>query len=214
MRTDMIQIDSNGKGMEQALDEAEKFATYTGLQKKQALRVRLLTEEVLGMIRGIVDFFEAKFWIESEKMNYTQVCRIVVEASTRMDMEKRENLLAVSTSGKNEAAKGIMGKIREVFEIAIQGYNESVQWQMQHEPVVAEFGTLEMMARGGMSASAFTWSLSDYKDSFNGDEDQKEQFAEEWDELEKSVVANLASDVKVRIRDNKVKMTVESRYDI
>ena len=67
MQTDKIKISSNGAGMAQALEECDRFAAYTGLDKRSALHVRLLAEEALGMVRGIVGNFQADFWLETAK---------------------------------------------------------------------------------------------------------------------------------------------------
>ena len=53
MQTDKIMVYSNGTGMEAALKEAEHFAQYQDLDHKSTLRLRLLAEETLGMVKAI-----------------------------------------------------------------------------------------------------------------------------------------------------------------
>ncbi len=50
------------------------------------------------------------------------------------------------------------------------------------------------------------WSLSCYRENLQGDDSPKKE--EAWDELEKSVVANLADDVRIGIVDSHVVMDV------
>ena len=52
------------------------------------------------------------------------------------------------------------------------------------------------------------WSLSRYKTSVTEDRDTKKEAEEAWDELEKSIIANIADDVIVGIKDNYVTLTV------
>ena len=52
--------------MEAALAQAEKVAAYKGLTGKNALHLRLLAEEMMGMMRSITGETEGKFWIEDE----------------------------------------------------------------------------------------------------------------------------------------------------
>jgi hypothetical protein len=58
----------------------------------------------------------------------------------------------------------------------------------------------------------FEWSLLQYK-SMVEQEKQHKQSSEAWDELEKSIVANIADDVKVGVRGDIVEMTIIKRFD-
>ena len=51
MKSDVITIDNRGGGFEAALSEAEAAAKFRGLDNRQTLRLRILTEELLGMVR-------------------------------------------------------------------------------------------------------------------------------------------------------------------
>jgi hypothetical protein len=51
------------------------------------------------------------------------------------------------------------------------------------------------------------WSLSDYKNNV-GKEGASEEHKERWDELEKSIVNNIADDVQVGVKGNHVVMTI------
>lgn len=53
MRTDVIEVTSTGTQMEIALSQVDKVAAYKGLTGKNALHLRLLAEEMLGMMRSI-----------------------------------------------------------------------------------------------------------------------------------------------------------------
>ena len=53
MRTDVITVSSRGKRMETALEQADKMAAYKGLSRKNALHLRLLTEEMMGLMRSV-----------------------------------------------------------------------------------------------------------------------------------------------------------------
>ena len=63
MTSNVVTVVSDGTGIAEALAEAEKTAVYCSLGHKQTLQLRLLAEELTGMIRSIVGFAEAKFWI-------------------------------------------------------------------------------------------------------------------------------------------------------
>ena len=62
MRTDVTTLDSNGANMQTALDTVEGLATIQKLSPRESLHLRLLAEEVLAMVRMVVDDFTARFW--------------------------------------------------------------------------------------------------------------------------------------------------------
>ena len=64
MTTDKIMVYSEGPGIDKALAETERFAQYEKLGEKDGLYLRLLSEEMLGMVRGITGGFEGQFWLE------------------------------------------------------------------------------------------------------------------------------------------------------
>ena len=112
MKTDIITVSSKGKQIEKALDQVEKVASYKGLSRKGALHLRLLTEEMMQMMRSITGEPEGEFWIEDKDGEYS----LHLKVATRLSLEKREQLLEASTSGKNESARGIMGRLRAFFD--------------------------------------------------------------------------------------------------
>jgi hypothetical protein len=57
-------------------------------------------------------------------------------------------------------------------------------------------------------ASAVVWSMALYKEDVQNHISENEKASEAWDELEKSIVANIADDVKVKIIGNDVEMII------
>ncbi len=183
MRSDVIAVSSTEDRTELALDQAERVAVYRHLSRKGALHLRLLTEEMMSMVRAIAGNMQGRFWIESEGEQYElHLC-----AKTPMNFDKREKLLSASTSGRNEAHRGFMGKIRAFFE------------PVDDAPLFFDPGPDHDM----------TWTLHTYQTQVRQFIQQdREGAAEAWDELEKSVVAHVADDVKVSIRGSDVEMTI------
>ena len=208
MQTDKIIVKSNGEGMAAALEEASKFALYSGLGHKQALRVRLLTEETMGMVQSITGDFVAEFWLESDK---DCAVRINLTASTYMDYIKKRELIDIASDKKNSAAKGFMGKIRQLIENGLYSVDEvgSLQPVANAIPYV-NMGMSEMAPNGDVATASYLWSLENYRNSFD-DTDNDPGISEAKDELEKSIVAKLADDVRVGVRGNKINLVIEKR---
>ncbi len=196
MKTDVIRVSSRGSRMEQALLQAEKVSAYKGLSPKSAIHLRLLTEEMMGMMRSITGETEGDFWIEDEDGVY----QLHLKVATRMDSVKRENLLAAASSGRNESAKGLMGRLRDFFD-------------RSSDDDMASY-TSSVLFSGAFDASTtptldWAWSLSRYEEELALRVDRKDADAiEAWDELEKSVVKHVADDVKVSIRGGTTELTI------
>ena len=194
MKTDVIAVSARGKQMETALQQVEKVAAYKGLSPKNTLHLRLLTEEMMSMMRSITGEPEGEFWIEDNDGEFALHLRV----ASRMNMEKRAQLLSVSASGKNEAARGLMGRIREFFDWGCDEEYDGFSTAML--PDAFEYSSSPVLD--------WEWSMRRYENVVSSKMDQDNAAREAWDELEKSVVKNVADDVKVFIRGGYVEMTI------
>ena len=115
MKSDVIVIDSKGHGFGEAIAQTEKTAKFVGLDKSESLDLQLLTEEMLSLVRSVTGEMKASFWIESEGKAF----QLHMTTETVMDKEKRFQLIESSTSHRNEAATGFLGKLRDALEEAM-----------------------------------------------------------------------------------------------
>ncbi len=191
MKSDVIVISNDGTGMDEALAQTEKVAQYKGLQPRDARHLRLLAEETLGMMRSITGEREGIFWIEDQD----HVFQLHLQVETPMNFDKQEKLLAASSSGKNEAAKGFMGRIRAFFD--------PLDWA--DAPMNVNPEAMNQMT---------SWSMNAYRQMVKEElEQDQEGAAQAWDELEKSVVSKIADDVKVRIQGRRVEMIILKKVE-
>ena len=195
MITDKIVVSSKGNQMESALRQAEKVAAYKELGDKQTMHLRLLTEEMMGMMRSITGETRGVFWIEDDDDTY----QLHLKVDTRMDSEKRDQLLAASTSGKNESAKGFMGRLRDFFDRS--GDADVVTYS---NPLFMS-GAMEYSSTPALD---WEWSMSKYESELASRIQEDEAAREAWDELEKSVVHNIADEVKVSIKGQSAEMII------
>ena len=197
MVSNVLKIENGTKDLEAILKESEKVAIYNDLSHKQTLQLRLLCEEIDGMLPNVIGDFCGKLWIEFEN----GVCK--VKASIEFDKfspDKKEELVKMATNKKNAAAKGIVGKIRSVIEDlfldgkALQAYSLS-----------AGGFHLSTGYCDGMDYSYY-WSLEEYKNSVEKDE------TEAWDELEKSVIASVADNVIVGVKGKEAEIVITKKF--
>jgi hypothetical protein len=62
-----------------------------------------------------------------------------------------------------------------------------------------------------MGTANYMWSLDTYKGSVESSIDKDEAAKEAWDELEKSIIASIADDVKVGVSGNTVELVIEKK---
>ena len=189
MKTDVIVVSSKGVGMDAALAQAEKTAAQMGLSRRDALHMRLLVEEMMNMVRSIIGQIEGKFWIETEDGAY----RLYLQMISLLDTEQRKQLISASTSGKNEAHRGLMGKIRAFFEPM---------------PIDDTPAYLAETILPGVADENLSWSLEAYRERLLRRKDESSGAQEEWDELEKSVVSHIADNITVSIRSYDVELMI------
>lgn len=188
MKTDVMIISNDGNNMEAVLSQVDALATYKALSPKNAVHLRLLTEETMAMMRAITGNVDGEFWIE----NRDNVYELHLKVETLTDTVKREQLLSASTTGKNEATRSFMGKIRAFFQPSADA------------PVFTSG-----FAGAPQMYGSYEWSMEDYREQLRQYRKQNAEGSQEaWDELEKSVVSHVADDVKVSIMGRTVEMTI------
>ena len=190
--------------MEEALAATERLGLDSGLGHKENLRLRLLAEELIGLLRGIAGSVEAEYQAGQENKAFT----LCLRADVSMSMELRRQLLAASSSGKNAAAKGLMGRIRDMVATILLPEKEG--------SALPSGLSLGLMSMGSptqyRSGDAYAWTLKKYMSEVSSSREQDEEAAEAWDELEKSIVANLADDVSVKIQGSNVEIAITKAF--
>ena len=202
MKSKVCHLISSHSPIDQILAEAEKTAAYAGLEKQDALQLRLLAEEMTGILKGIAGDFSADFQIEESNRKF----QLRLTAAVRLNREKKDRLIAVSSSGKNNAYHGVMGKIGQIFEAYMDHYDEVSAYCKENGINLSQSD----MLMGGSSLQPdglVTWSLNRYKDTV-----KDRQLNERWDELEQSIVASIADDITVSIRNDKAEIIITKRF--
>lgn len=208
MITEHIKISSSGEGMNETLAFADKLAASRGLMKKQAFHLRLLVEEMFSMVRSITGGVDAYFWIESNNRDF----EIHLKSNKiTLDYAKRKELLSVSTEGRNVASRGIMEKIRELVEAGLYGMEESFNLQAEYGTgMFSSYGMMQLDQ--GISDAVYLWSMEKYKKEVDINREENSEADTAWDELEKSIIANIADDVQVGVRRGNFEIIVKKKF--
>ena len=198
MRSNAYRLEKNEKDFSNIPDEAQKVAEYNGLDAKSSMRLRLLSEELICMLPQLLSYGDGEFWIENSGKDYELHLNLEARDHFDLDMDK---VLSVSKSGKNAAAKGIINKICI-----------AVDYMLSDRAKLAEADPYSFYTMGMSNHSgAASWSLVDYRNNLRNSESHETK-EEDWDELEKSIIANLADDVIVGIIGRKVSMIIKKSF--
>ena len=196
MITERIKISNDGTGMNAALNITDNFAISLNLTKKESFHLRLLAEEMFNLVRSITGGFEAYF------------CKLRLDApKIELNYEKRRSLLSVSTQGDNTAKLGIMEKIRNIVEAGLYNINEGFNMQAQYGVGMFSYGAIGINDTA-MSDAVFSWSMQKYKSEIENRPEEEEA----QDELEKSIIANIADDVRVGVRKNSLEIVIIKNF--
>ena len=208
-RSEDIYINNTEEKAAEALKIADDFLMLQDIDKKATIRRRPLVEETIGMVKAMTGDFNAMVHLEDDNGEF----RIVLTCKTLMDKEKKNSLLSVSTTGKNAAVKGFMGKISEIIENGILNFDEVMKLNQEYGGGSVDYVSMGMGAMGAVHLAVpvdqepITWSLSNYRNALEESSD-KIPSKEAWDELEKSIVANIAKDVIVGVKKDRVDLTI------
>ena len=197
MKSNVCRIDNGTKDLEAILNESERVAEYNGFTHKQTLQLRLLCEEIDGMLPNIIDEFEGKLWIEYEE----GVCKVNVSIKIpEFSIDKKDDLIGIAKNKKNAAAVGIVGRIRNAIEDFFLHEDGTVAFDMPS----GAFYTVN-----GYEGIDYTylWTLDQYRTTV-----QQTEHTEDWDELEKSVIASVADDVIVGVKGKQADIIIIKKF--
>ena len=207
MKSNICVLNKDLTCLKTVLDEVEKVTQYNNLEDKKALRLRLLAEELCGMLPGLIENFSGEFFAENDGTNYELHVNLTADDMT---LDLRDELISVSKSGKNAAAKGVMGKIRAVVETMLLSASDpslnipTGEFYDCHGYNMG-FGYINS-ALAYEDGYLYSWSLYSYKTAV------KEKEEDAYAELERSIVAKLADDIIVGVRGNQVEIIVKKAF--
>ena len=198
MKSNVCKIENGTKDLAAILKESERVAEYNGLTHKQSLQLRLICEEIDGMLPNIIDDFNGELWIEIEN----GVCKVNVSLTFKeFTAEKKKELVGVATNKKNAAATGIVGKIRSAIENVLLDGDNFRSFEMASESYGFSTEYYDRMDYSHL------WTLDRYRSSVS-----REKQREAWDELEKSVIASVADDVIVGVKGREADIIVVKKF--
>lgn len=176
--------------IDRALKEIEDFSNLEGLDKDKCARLRLIGEEIIGMAEGLFEITNGRFWIEKEGNDY------FVKFACKTEVGDRAKAI-LNDASKNKEYKGIVGLVRKVFD--------EVQNMVEISSSASGGVTVEEALNGMIyqDETSYEWSLRKYEESCERDEK-----ANNWDELELSVIKKMSKDIIISFRNDRFDIEV------
>ncbi len=177
MKSKTIAIHS-ADGFRDAGLETEQMAA--ALPEEQRLQLCLITEEMLSMFNSITgDVSNAEFWLENEDSLYT----IHLCARQKLGNVQRGELIQSTTSGTNDAARGFLGTLREVFVQALSVGKDIDQYY---------------------SSESYSSQAADITDDVIS--------VPKWDKFERSVLLSITDNVRISIKGGVVDLAATKQF--
>ncbi|MBQ9156244.1 MAG: hypothetical protein IJ137_05640 [Eubacterium sp.] len=208
MQTNKVVITSIETGMREALEMTENLGLDQGLDKKNSLHLRLLAEELIGLMRGITDEASADYWIEYDGNQF----ELHLTSDVTLNRKMREEILSVSSTGDNAAAKGFMGKLKDMIAVALlpdeSGKNILSGLSLGLSGIAVNTSPQAQQA----SLDALNWSMQRYKSAIEADGSGIEDIEEKKYELEHSIVASIADEVTASVKGSHVEVIIQKTF--
>ncbi len=133
-------IDSSKKNDIQSFKKVDELLEELELKPKDAVHMKLLFEETVGMLKALTADYHAAIWFEK----YNHECCIRVSGKTEMSQDKKEGLLGVASNKENTLVKGFMGKVGDIIENGLLNYSNVMKLQQEYGGGFENYGTLGM----------------------------------------------------------------------
>lgn len=185
MRTDIIQVDNQGNGFTEIMDQAVRAAEYCRLEPKDALHLQIMTEEMLSLVKSVTGSMKSAIWIEADQGKI----ELHLTTRSRLSRDKRDQLIKTASSGKNEAAGTFLGMLRNFLEQAMAS----------NAPDVSDDVLNKLLSHQVLP-----------EDAFQNPEGSVE--LPKWDGYEKSILQHVADNVRITVRGDLLDIMVTKSF--
>ena len=193
MKTDKLWINGAIRRNSEVNEILNEFACRAGITGKDFQHMNLLTEETLGMANQLLKDFDGEIWLETTPGGYD----IILEA----DVHEGGNGMHAA----EDAPEGFMAKIAEMLNCSYMFENvaEIPENLADALPDYMSDGSRET---GNAPVWAGNWALSAYRSNLRASGS-----AVNLDELEKSIVANIADEVTIGIHGRRIRLVISKK---
>ena len=168
------------------------FAEKAGISGKAFQHMSLLTEEIMGMANHLLKNFEGEIWLEDRPGGYA----ILLEADVQESTEEIPG-----------SPRGFMAKIAEMLNCSYMFENVG-EMPEDLAGMLPDYMSYGIRNRESDPVWAGRWSLSAYRTSLQESLKRNPGAGPVLEELEKSIVAQLADEVTIGIHGRRIRLVI------
>ena len=200
MKTDKLWISNTVRRNSDTNEILHEFAETNRIEGKDYSHLCLLAEETLGMVSQMLNVYDGQLWLEGTAAGY----EIILEADVH---ENHDGKAVPDTSPIGFMAKvAVMMNCSYMFE-SIAEIPEDLAGML---PDYMSYG---MREKKESPVWAGRWSLSAYRWQLKKLREEKPAARIALEELEKSIVAQLADEVTIGIHGHRIRLVISKRID-
>ena len=160
------------------LNECDRMSKQAALDEKQEMHIRLLAEEMISMLPHLMEYGSGKFWINNDD----GVFEMHLSVAPKLTASNKTSPIA-KVMNSDISMKSMVRRICGIIDKAASRGSE-----LPDE-----------------DANRTSWSLGNYIARLKQQDPDKSK-SDEWDELEHSILANIADDVIVKNVGNTIEL--------
>ena len=196
MKTEKLWINGMIRRHMEAEEILQDFARETGITGRDFQHMNLLAEETMGMATQLLKDFDGEIWLERTPAGYD----IILEADVRGGEDRPAAELA---------PEGFMGKIAGMLNCSYM-FDSPAEMPEDLAAMLPDYMSYGIREEESAPVWAGRWSLSAYRHNLRQRSGSGEKRIEE-DELEKSIVAQLADEVTIGIHGRKIRLVISGK---
>ena len=198
VKTDKLWISDTVRRNSDVNEILREFAEKNRIAGKDYSHLCLLTEETLGMISQMLNVYDGQLWLEGTAAGY----EIILEADVHENHDGK-NVPAVSP-------EGFMAKVAEMMNCSYM-FGSIAEMPEDLAGMLPDYMSYGMRESKESPAWAGRWSLSAYRWQLMKRREEKTAARLALEELEKSIVAQLADEVTIGIHGHRIRLVISKR---
>ena len=198
MQTEKLWISGMVRRIGDMNEILQEFADKTGISGRDFQHLCLLTEETLGMAGQMLEDFDGEIWLEKTASGY----EIILEADVCGNRE--------TAPAQDASPEGFMAKIAGMLNCSYV-FENVAEMPEDLAGMLPDYMSYGIRNRETGPAWAGRWSLSAYRTNLQESLKCNPGAGPVLEELEKSIVAQLADEVTIGIHGRRIRLVISKR---
>lgn len=195
VKTDKLWISDTVRRNSDVNEILREFAEENRIEGKDFNHLCLLAEETLGMVSQMLNVYDGQLWLEGTAAGY----EIILEADVHESHDGKRMPVT--------APEGFMAKVAVMMNCSYM-FESIAEMPEDLAGMLPDYMSYGMRGSKESPAWAGRWSLSAYRCQLMNSRKEKSAARLALEELEKSIVAQLADEVTIGIHGHRIRLVI------